>query len=92
MKFIYPVILKETEDKRFYASFPDLDGCEAYGDTIDEVMDNANEAAYTWIQTELEDEICVLPRVSDFSDLKLSDGETVRNVCVTMRFYEGWDE
>ena len=92
MKFIYPVILKETKDGRYHASFPDLESCEAYGDTIDEVMDNANEAAYSWIQTELEEDTAVLPRVSDVSDLELKDGETARNVCVTMRFYEGWDE
>ena len=92
MKFIYPVIIKETESGQFHAKFPDLESCEAYGDTIDEVMDNANEAAYTWIQTELDEDGAVLPRVSDFSDIELEDGETVRNVCVTMRFYEGWDE
>lgn len=92
MKFIYPAIVKKLGDDRYYAKLPDLECCEAYGDSIDEVMDNANAAAYTWIETELEDEDAQLPRVSDFSDIELAEGEFLRNVCVTMRFFEGWDE
>ncbi|HIV17148.1 MAG TPA: type II toxin-antitoxin system HicB family antitoxin [Candidatus Alectryocaccobium stercorigallinarum] len=92
MKFIYPAIVKKLDDDRYYARFPDLECCEAYGDSIDEVMDNANAAAYTWIETELEDDDAVLPRVSDFEDIALDEGEFLRNVCVTMRFFEGWDE
>ncbi len=92
MKFIYPAVVKKIEENRYYASFPDLKDCEAYGDSIDEVMDNANAAAYTWIETELDDEEGQLPPVSDKEDISLNEGEFVRNVCVTMRFFEGWDE
>ena len=92
MKFIYPAVIKKISDGRYYASFPDLELCEAYGDSVDDVLDNANAAAYTWIETELEDEDGQLPHISDVSDIELMEGEFVRNVCVTMRFYEGWDE
>ncbi len=92
MKFIYPAVIKQIADGRYHASFPDLEMCEAYGDSIDDVLDNANYAAYTWIESELDDEDGQLPPVSEFSDLELKEGEFVRNVCVTMRFFEGWDE
>lgn len=92
MKFIYPAVIKKIEEEKYYASFPDLECCEAYGYSIDDVLDNANAAAYTWIETELADDDGVLPPVSDIADIETAEDEIVRNVCVTMRFYEGWDE
>ena len=80
------------EDGRYHARVPDLTGCQAYGDTVDEVMDNVNSATYTWIEAELEDEDALLPKVTDVEELKLAQDEFVRNVCVTMRFFDGWDE
>ncbi len=92
MKFIYPAVFGPTDDGRFKGTFPDLTDCVAYGDTLEDAVDNANEAAYLWIMAELDEEEAILPRVSDISDLTLSENETARNICVTVRFYEGWDE
>lgn len=58
---------------------------------MDEAIDNANEAAYNWISLELEED-GDLPRISDESDMKLKEGDIVRNISVNIRFYEGWDE
>ncbi len=91
MKFIYPAIIKKTESGSYKASFPDLECCEAEGDTLDEVLDNANAAAANWIEVELETE-CMLPPVSDMEDLILEADEIVRNICVTIRMSDGWDE
>lgn len=71
---------------------PDLACCEAFGDSIDDVMDNINEAAYNWIEAELEDDDGQLPPISDASDIATLPGDIIRNVCVTMRFHVGWDE
>lgn len=92
MKFIYPAVIRKTQDGLFHARMADLEGCEAQGDTVDEVMENINEAMFGWISAELEEEEPVLPRISDTEDITLQEGEFIRNVCVTMRFFEGWDE
>ena len=50
----------------------------------------------TWnaapISTELAEEDCNLPSVSDAEDMDLQEGDIVRNISVNIRFYEGWDE
>ena len=92
MKIIYPVIIRKTEDEKYKAIFPDLECCYAEGDTIAEAMDNANAAAYDWIMLELSEDDGVLPAVSDEDDMDLQPGDIVRNVSVSIRFTEGYDE
>ena len=92
MKFIYPAVIRQDEDLSYHAYFPDLDGCIAQGSTIDEVLEEANAAMTNWIQVELEDENAGLPPVSDPSDLILNKGEFIRNICITYRFTDGWEE
>ena len=55
MKFIYPAVFKKKTDGGYAAYFPDLEFCEASGETLDDAIDNANEAARTWITVELEE-------------------------------------
>lgn len=91
MRFIYPAVIRKTESGTFRADFPDLEDCHAEGDTLDEVLDNANEAAANWISVELELE-GHLPPISEETDLSLKEGDLVRNICITMRMMDGWDE
>ncbi len=91
MKFIQPVIIKKTPEDKYRADFLDLADCHAEADSIDEVMEAANEAACTWIELEL-DEGNALPPVTDLHDVKLAEGEIVRNVCANLRLMDGWDE
>lgn len=92
MKFIYPAIFHRTENGTYKAIFPDLECCCAEGDTLDEAIDRANEAANDWISLELSEDDCELPPVSDENDMELLEGDIVRNISVNIRFYEGWDE
>lgn len=92
MKFIYPAVFHRTEGGSFKGYFPDLECCYAQGDTLEDAVDNANEAARTWLEVELEDDDCQLPPVTDLQDIVLEEGDVVRNIAVTIRFYEGWDE
>lgn len=92
MKFIYPAVFRKEADGKFHAFFPDLECCTATGDTLDDAIDNANDAACNWISAELAEEDCDLPSVSDVDDLALLEGDIVRNIAVNIRFYEGWDE
>ena len=91
MKFIYPAVFQKTEDGTFTGYFPDLECCYAKGETLDDAIEAANEAAYNWISLELEED-GVLPAISVQSDMDLKEGDIVRNISVNIRFYEGWDE
>ena len=62
MKFIYPAVFKKKTDGGYAAYFPDLEFCEASGETLDDAIDNANEAARTWITVELEEDEPILPQ------------------------------
>ena len=91
MKFIYPAVLHKTENGSFKGYFPDLECCYGEGDTLDEAIEKANEAAYDWISLELSEE-GQLPSISDPADLELNEGDIVRNISVNIRFTDGWDE
>lgn len=68
MKLIYPAIFHEDKDG-FWVDFPDLQGCQSYGDTIQEVLDNAKEALEGYCITLLEDKR-KLPNASDIKTIK----------------------
>ena len=92
MKFIYPAVFRKKDEGGYHAFFPDLQCCEASGDTLDDAIDNANEACRNWITVELEEEDPVLPYVSDIEDIEVEEGDIVRNISVNIRFRDGWDE
>ena len=91
MKFVYPAVFRKTASGTYRAFFPDLEDCQAEGETLDDAIDNANEAAYNWIYVELTED-GELPSISDHSDLILEKGDEIRNISVNIRFSEGWDE
>lgn len=92
MKFIYPAIFRKTEKGTYLGFFPDLEDCYGEGDTLEEAVEKANEAACDWISLELSEEDGELPSISDPEDMPLMEGDIVRNISVNIRFYEGWDE
>lgn len=92
MKFIYPAVFRKKDEGGYHAFFPDLECCEASGDTLDDAIDSANEACRNWITVELEEEDPVLPYVSDIEDIEVEEGDIVRNISVNIRFRDGWDE
>ena len=92
MKFIYPAIFTHASQGGYTAVFPDLATCTAEGGTLEEAIENANHAASEWISLELSEEAPLMPSVSDLEDLTLEPGQIVRNICVNIRFFEGWDE
>lgn len=92
MKFVYPAVFHKSENGGYEGYFPDLACCEAKGETLDEAVENANEAALDWINLELSEDEANLPPVSEVSDLTLKEGDIVRNIQVTIKFMEGWEE
>lgn len=65
MKLIYPAIFHEDEDG-IWVEFPDLQGCQSYGETIQEVLDSAKEALEGYCVTLLEEK----HKLPDASDIK----------------------
>lgn len=92
MKFYYPAVIRKLNDGTFHAVFPDLEQCEAFGETLDDVLDHAIEAAASWISAELEEEEPLLPSATDPVDLMTDPDLIVRNILVNYRFTEGWEE
>ena len=92
MKFIYPAVFHEEKDGKYKGYFPDLECCYGEGDTIDDAIDDANEAARNWLSLELTEEDQFIPYGSDEEDIDLKEVEFMRNISVNIRFYEGWDE
>lgn len=52
-KLIYPAIFHKEENS-FWVEFPDLDGCQSFGDSLEEVYENAGEALSAYCVTLLE--------------------------------------
>ncbi|MBE9115251.1 type II toxin-antitoxin system HicB family antitoxin [Lusitaniella coriacea LEGE 07157] len=47
----YPMSLYPEEDGGYTVIIPDLPGCLAQGDTLEEALENINEARELWIET-----------------------------------------
>ena len=92
MKFIYPAVFHTTEEGHYKGYFPDLECCYGEGETLDDAIESANEAARDWITLELSEDDPLIPYVSDIEDIEVKEGEIVRNISMNIRFYEGWDE
>lgn len=72
MIFVYPAIFHK-EDNSYWAEFPDLPGCQTYGDNINETMVFAQEALAGYLLTLLEQDRAIsMP--SDISSIHTSDG------------------
>lgn len=72
MLFVYPAIFHE-EDNAYWVEFPDLEGCQTYGGSIQETMGEAQEALAAYLLTVLEQgDSPAVP--SDISTLHPSDG------------------
>ncbi|MCD8181195.1 MAG: type II toxin-antitoxin system HicB family antitoxin [Firmicutes bacterium] len=70
MMLIYPAIFHE-EDSGVWAEFPDLEGCQTYGDTMDECIASAQEALGVYAESVLERGLD-LPKASSLKDVAAS--------------------
>lgn len=74
----YPILIEEgTDTTAFGVVVPDLPGCFSAGDTLDEAVDAAKEAAAAWIDTAL-DQGTPVPHPSSLEDAR------------RLRGYKGW--
>ena len=85
VKFIYPAVFRKAEDGGYQGYFPDLECCYAKGDTLEEAVDDANEAARCWLTGELEEDDCFLPNQTAIEDIPLKEGEVARKIMVRVK-------
>jgi antitoxin HicB len=53
MAIKYPVELQEEEEGGYFVTHPDLDGCTADGETLEEAVANLADSRELWIETRL---------------------------------------
>lgn len=75
MKVVYPAIL-HREDGAYWIEFPDLEGCQSFGDTLMEIMDNAKEALTGYCLTLIEEQR-KLPAASDLDAIEKEGGDGI---------------
>jgi predicted RNase H-like HicB family nuclease len=69
---LYPIVIEEgTPETAFGVAVPDLPGCFSAGDTLDEAVDNARQAATAWIYAALDKSI-EIPKASSLNDVRSS--------------------
>ena len=54
MKIQFPLRVHKAEEGGYWAEFPDLAGCITEGDTLEETLENAQEALSAWIASRFE--------------------------------------
>ena len=92
MTFTYPAVFRRQENGTYKGFFPDLEGCVAEGETLDDCINDAIEAERAWIWLELTEEEGILPYVSDHDDLTLEEGDEIRNIQVIIHLQEGYSD
>ena len=80
---IYPAII-HNEDGSYWIEFPDLEGCNTMGDTLEDTMANAQEALGLYLAS-LEEVGQDLPHPSSISDIDTD--EVTSYVCVDLNKY-----
>lgn len=72
MKLVYPACMYEEEDGGYSAEVPDLKGCYTQGNTLQETLEMAQDAALGWILTSIEDDE-EIPKASKIEDIELEN-------------------
>lgn len=72
MKLVYPACMYEEDDGSYSVEIPDLKGCCTQGNTLQEALEMAQDAALGWILTSIEDDE-EIPQASKIEDIKLEN-------------------
>ncbi len=67
---VFPAIFHEEE--KYWVEFPDLEGCVSEGNTLEEAVENAQEAMGLYLAALLE-ENQPLPQATDIKDIKTTE-------------------
>lgn len=82
MVFSYPMVIHQDRDG-IWAEFPDLAGCQTFGDSVEEILENAKEALLCYIEEELEYS-GKLPEPSNTKSIIATNNDIVKIISVTI--------
>jgi predicted RNase H-like HicB family nuclease len=87
MTFTYPAVFTpHKEDKGYYVTFPDLDGCWGEGPDLEDAIEDAKHSAYNWLMVELEEEGGGhFPARSHVDDIELGEGCFVKELMIIIK-------
>ena len=85
MKLVYPAIFKK-EEIGYSVVCPDLLGCCSQGDTLEEAIEMAEDAALGWLLDELESGAEV-PTVSKIEEVKLERNGFINIILLDLGTY-----
>jgi len=85
MLFIYPAIFHK-EDNTYWVEFPDLEGCQSFGNSLKETVESAQEAMEAYIETLLE-QGKELPEPTDISIITIESDSFVSLITSKMDGY-----
>ena len=71
MSKVYPAILHKEDG--YWIEFPDLEGCQTYGATLEETMELAQDALGLYLVSLIENKQPI-PAPSDIGDIKTDEG------------------
>lgn len=86
MLFVYPAVFHK-EDDAYWVEFPDLEGCQTYGGTLNETMAYAQEVLAGYLLTLLEENRELVPP-SDMSALSYDSNSFVTLVTCDINQYQ----
>lgn len=85
MKLVYPAIFKQ-EDIGYSVVIPDLLGCCTQGDTLEEAIEMAEDAALGWLLTALEENEDI-PKASKIKDIDLESEDEFVSLLLDLSAY-----
>ena len=89
-KYAYPAVFT-AENNSYSVSFPDIDGCLTFGETIPEAIEMAEDALCLMLY-DLEEEGSEIPKPSDAKELKVNNNEFVTMIaCDTEEYRKYYD-
>ena len=89
-KYAYPAVFT-AENNSYSVSFPDIDGCLTFGETIPEAIEMAEDALCLMLY-DLEEEGSEIPKPSDTKELKVNNNEFVTMIaCDTVEYRKFYD-
>ena len=71
MLYMYPAIFHK-EEGAYWVEFPDLPGCQTFGDTLSETMEDAQEALAAYLITLISDG-APIPASSPIQEIRAID-------------------
>lgn len=89
-KYAYPAVFT-AENNSYSVSFPDVEGCLTFGETIPEAIEMAEDALCLMLY-DLEEEDSEIPKPSDAKELKVESNEFVTMIaCDTVEYRKFYD-